>query len=89
MIYRRLSKQVLFVTLLNTIRWMCSGILIRKKIIFQGIVVMSEAIEEVFVAFLNNKVPNMWHRKGYNSLKSLGSWIVDLTMRVDFIEVTI
>lgn len=56
---------------------------------FQGIVVMSEAIEEVFVAFLNNKVPNMWHKKGYNSLKSLGSWIHDLTLRVDFIEVTV
>lgn len=50
---------------------------------------MSEAIEEVFVAFLNNNVPNMWHKKGYNSLKSLGSWIFDLTLRVDFVEVTL
>lgn len=48
---------------------------------------MSEAFEEVFTAFLNNKVPNMWHKKGYNSLKSLGSWIHDLTLRVDFVEV--
>lgn len=55
---------------------------------FQGIVVMSEAFEEVFVAFMNNKVPAMWHKKGYNSLKSLGSWIHDLTLRVDFIEVS-
>ncbi|CAG9781942.1 unnamed protein product [Diatraea saccharalis] len=52
----------------------------------KGIVVMSEAFEEVFTAFLNNKVPAMWHKKGYNSLKSLGSWIHDLTLRVDFME---
>lgn len=52
----------------------------------KGVVVMSEAFEEVFNAFLNNRVPAMWHRKGYNSLKSLGSWIHDLTLRLDFIE---
>ncbi|XP_052746778.1 dynein axonemal heavy chain 6 [Bicyclus anynana] len=52
----------------------------------KGIVVMSEAYEAVFTAFINNKVPDMWHRKGYNSLKSLGSWIHDLTLRLDFIE---
>lgn len=50
---------------------------------------MSEAYEEVFNSFLNNKVPEMWHRKGYNSLKSLGSWIHDLTLRIDFIEVSV
>ncbi|XP_028179118.1 dynein heavy chain 6, axonemal [Ostrinia furnacalis] len=52
----------------------------------KGIVVMSEAFEEVFTAFLNNKVPAMWHKKGYNSLKSLGSWIHDLILRIDFVE---
>ncbi|XP_047524724.1 dynein axonemal heavy chain 6 [Pieris napi] len=52
----------------------------------KGVVVMSEAYEEVFSSFLNNKVPGMWHKSGYNSLKSLGSWIHDLTLRVDFIE---
>uniref|UniRef100_A0A2H1VTU9 SFRICE_006427 n=1 Tax=Spodoptera frugiperda TaxID=7108 RepID=A0A2H1VTU9_SPOFR len=51
----------------------------------KGIVVMSEEFEEVFTSFINNKVPNMWHKKGYNSLKTLGSWIHDLTLRVDFI----
>ena len=48
---------------------------------------MSEAYEEVFNAFLNNNVPEMWHRRGYNSLKTLASWIHDLTLRIDFIEV--
>ncbi|XP_045784195.1 dynein axonemal heavy chain 6 [Maniola jurtina] len=52
----------------------------------KGVVVMSEAYEAVYNAFINNNVPDMWHRKGYNSLKSLGSWIHDLTLRLDFIE---
>ncbi|KAJ8737205.1 hypothetical protein PYW07_000476 [Mythimna separata] len=52
----------------------------------KGVVVMSEAFEEVFTAFMNNRVPNMWHKKGYNSLKTLGSWIFDLTLRIDFME---
>lgn len=49
---------------------------------------MSEDFEAVFTSFLNNKVPAMWHKRGYNSLKSLGSWIHDLTLRLDFIEVS-
>ncbi|XP_072930463.1 dynein axonemal heavy chain 6 isoform X2 [Epargyreus clarus] len=52
----------------------------------KGVVVMSEAYEEVFTSLLNNRVPAMWHRRGYNSLKSLGSWIHDLMLRLDFIE---
>lgn len=48
---------------------------------------MSEAFEEVFNAFLINRVPVMWHKKGYNSLKSLGSWIHDLILRIDFVQV--
>lgn len=59
-----------------------------KKAI-KGLVVMSEALEEVYVAFTNNQVPKMWSKKGYNSLKSLGSWIRDLTLRIDFIKVLI
>lgn len=30
----------------------------------------------------------MWSAKAYNSLKSLGSWIRDLTLRLDFICVS-
>ncbi|KAG5888365.1 hypothetical protein JTB14_033502 [Gonioctena quinquepunctata] len=55
-----------------------------KKAI-KGLVVMSEALEEVFVAFMNNQVPKMWNKAAYNSLKSLGSWIRDLILRLDFI----
>ncbi|XP_050294811.1 dynein axonemal heavy chain 6 [Anthonomus grandis grandis] len=52
----------------------------------KGLVVMSEALEDVYKAFMNNQVPHMWSAKAYNSLKSLGSWVVDLTLRLDFIS---
>ncbi|KAK5640059.1 hypothetical protein RI129_010870 [Pyrocoelia pectoralis] len=51
----------------------------------KGFVVMSEQLEEVYKAFLNNQVPIMWSSKSYPSLKSLGSWIHDLELRLDFI----
>lgn len=59
-----------------------------KKAI-KGLVVMSEALEEVFKAFINNQVPQMWSSKSYPSLKSLGSWVQDLVLRLDFICVSI
>lgn len=34
------------------------------------------------------QVPKMWSAKAYNSLKSLGSWVRDLTFRLDFISVS-
>lgn len=53
----------------------------------KGIALMSESLEEVFIAFMNNQVPQMWAKKGYLSLKSLGSWVIDLQLRIDFIHV--
>lgn len=58
-----------------------------KKAI-KGLVVMSEALEEVFKAFINNQVPKMWSSRSYPSLKTLGSWINDLVLRLDFICVS-
>ncbi|XP_057658316.1 dynein axonemal heavy chain 6 isoform X1 [Diorhabda carinulata] len=53
----------------------------------KGLVVMSDALEEIFTAFMNNQVPGMWSKNAYNSLKSLGSWIRDLILRLDFISI--
>ncbi|XP_049961962.1 dynein axonemal heavy chain 6-like [Schistocerca serialis cubense] len=52
----------------------------------KGLVVMSEALEEMFISCMNNQVPKMWATVGYLSLKSLGSWIRDLETRLDFIQ---
>ncbi|RZF48033.1 hypothetical protein LSTR_LSTR002099 [Laodelphax striatellus] len=57
-----------------------------KKAI-KGLVVMNDALEGMHVSFLNNQVPDMWARKAYPSLKSLSSWIHDLELRLDFINI--
>jgi len=51
----------------------------------QGTVVMSMELEMMFNDFLNNKVPLMWVKVGYPSLKPLSSWVPDLISRVEFI----
>ncbi|XP_048507335.1 dynein axonemal heavy chain 6 [Athalia rosae] len=53
----------------------------------RGFVVMSDELEKVFRALIHNQVPQMWHNVNvYPSLKSLGSWIRDLELRIDFIS---
>ncbi|CAG5008051.1 unnamed protein product [Parnassius apollo] len=52
----------------------------------KGEVLMSESLEEVYSALAAGRVPAMWHARAYNSLKSLGGWLRDLTLRVHFIE---
>lgn len=49
---------------------------------------MSEELEQVFKSFMSNQVPKMWSAKSYPSLKSLGSWVHDLELRLDFISVS-
>lgn len=54
----------------------------------KGFVVMSDELEYVFNALMNNQVPKLWHNVNvYPSLKTLGSWIRDLELRIDFIKV--
>uniref|UniRef100_A0A8C2GSU6 Dynein, axonemal, heavy chain 6 n=1 Tax=Cyprinus carpio TaxID=7962 RepID=A0A8C2GSU6_CYPCA len=52
-----------------------------------GLVVMSEEMEKIYNSFLNNQVPDHWSNSAYPSLKPLGSWVRDLTLRTAFIEV--
>ncbi|CAB0031813.1 unnamed protein product [Trichogramma brassicae] len=53
----------------------------------KGFIVMSEELENVFNSLVNNQVPQLWANTNvYPSLKSLGSWIRDLELRIDFIQ---
>ncbi|KAK7497834.1 hypothetical protein BaRGS_00010968 [Batillaria attramentaria] len=52
----------------------------------KGFVVMSEELDRVFSAFLNNQVPGLWANAAYPSLKPLGSWVIDLVLRCAFID---
>ena len=39
---------------------------------------MSMELENMYNDFLNNKVPLMWVKVGYPSLKPMSSWVPDL-----------
>uniref|UniRef100_A0A673UGS7 Dynein axonemal heavy chain 6 n=1 Tax=Suricata suricatta TaxID=37032 RepID=A0A673UGS7_SURSU len=51
-----------------------------------GLVVMSEEMEKVYNSFLNNQVPSLWSTTAYPSLKPLGSWVKDLILRTEFVD---
>ena len=51
----------------------------------KGTVAMSLYLEKMFNNIIDRKVPVLWDDVGYPSLKPLGSWMVDLNNRVDFI----
>ncbi|XP_065178852.1 dynein axonemal heavy chain 6-like [Sycon ciliatum] len=56
-----------------------------KKAI-KGLVVMSLELEAVYTSFLNSQVPTLWATAAYPSMKTLGSWIKDLVLRVHFVD---
>jgi dynein heavy chain, axonemal len=51
-----------------------------------GEVVMSEDLEKMGASLYDNQVPKDWAEKGFLSLKPLGSWMVDLLARIDFLQ---
>jgi len=56
-----------------------------KKAI-EGIIVMTEELDIMYVSFQNGTVPPNWANVAYPSLKPLVSWFKDLVERVDFME---
>jgi len=52
----------------------------------KGFVVMSQELDQMYTAFINNQLPDNWKKASYPSLKPLGSWYQDLLERVKFME---
>lgn len=67
------------------IRKMNSTLAELKKAI-QGLAVMSQELDEMYLAFQNNVLPGVWKTVSYSSLKPLSSWFKDMLARVTFIR---
>ena len=50
----------------------------------QGLVAMSEDLEGVYTALVNQQVPAQWIHLAYPSLAPLPAWLQDLQARVAF-----
>jgi dynein heavy chain, axonemal len=74
------QELVKFNTLLNRMR----SSLVDVQRAINGLIVMSSDLDNMYTAFLNGRLPQIWGQVSFASLRPLGSWVQDLLQRVVF-----
>ncbi|XP_067943512.1 dynein axonemal heavy chain 6-like [Watersipora subatra] len=52
----------------------------------KGEIIMSEELEDIYHSILGQIIPSIWKKVAYESMKPLGSWVIDLSQRVEYLS---